>query len=325
MQDERDFPGAGEQPDVPEDVHDNDFGPEAAGVAAMAPPGGASSGGDPPPPYSEANSADPDDVNVIVDGIKVPYDVKDPVYWFRRLEVRMQTVGIGSQFWKRVALEQNLPPDLCACIKEYLILEQSEANTVYSDCKKTILEIYGPKPEENVAKAQRITLTGTPSEAGKQIRELICQKTPHFKDCCCSAIVAKHWRDVLPPEVRYSVASFDLQTQFDNAMAHADNVYRSVKAVATASAAATVAALSLDFTHDVAAYSEPKQQRQAAHSRPRWDYSNRDTWGKPDKDWKGQTPPKSVCFQHFRFGRRAHFCRSEQTCPWRDRTSTRPQ
>ena len=124
--------GGGPQHDVPEDVHDNDFGPEAAGVAAMAPPGGASSGGDPPPPYSEANSADPDDVNVIVDGIKVPYDVKDPVYWFRRLEVRMQTVGIGSQFWKRVALEQNLPPDLCACIKEYLILEQSEAKTVYS-------------------------------------------------------------------------------------------------------------------------------------------------------------------------------------------------
>ena len=40
MQYGRDFPGAGEQPDVPEDVHDNDFGPEAAGVAAMAPPGG---------------------------------------------------------------------------------------------------------------------------------------------------------------------------------------------------------------------------------------------------------------------------------------------
>ena len=144
--DEYDFP----------DVHDagpgaggRDFASKQGIDDVMTPAGGESSGGNPPPPpYSEANSADPADVNVIVDGIKVPYDVKDPVYWFRRLEVRMQTVGIGSQFWKRVALEQNLPPDLCACIKEYLILEQSEANTVYSDCKKTILEIYGPKPEE---------------------------------------------------------------------------------------------------------------------------------------------------------------------------------
>ena len=67
----------------------------------MTPAGGAESSGrnpPPPPPYSEANSPDPPDVNVIVDGIKVPYDVTDPVYWFRRLEIRMQTVGIGSQF-----------------------------------------------------------------------------------------------------------------------------------------------------------------------------------------------------------------------------------
>ena len=154
-----------------------------------------------------------------------------------------------------------MPPDLCACIKEYLILEQSEAKTVYSDCKRTILEIYVPKPEENIAKAQRLTLTdtptGTPSEAGKKIRELICQKTPHFKDCCCSAMVAKQWRDLLPPEVRYSVANFDLQTQFDKAMTHADNVYRSVKAVAAASVAASVAAVSLDVNRDMAADSGP--------------------------------------------------------------------
>ena len=101
--------------------------------------------------YSEEDKADPADVNKLVDGIKVPYDSKDPVYWFRCLEVRMQTVRVVSQFWKRVASEQNLLPKLCACIKQYLILEQSAAQTVYSDCKKTILEIYGPKPEANFA------------------------------------------------------------------------------------------------------------------------------------------------------------------------------
>ena len=63
-------------------------------------------------------------------------------------------------------------------------------------------------------------------------------------------MVAKQWRDLLPPEVRYSVANFDLQTQFDKAMTHADNVYRSVKAVAAASVAASVAAVSLDVNHD---------------------------------------------------------------------------
>ena len=132
------------------------------------------------------------------------------------------------------------------------------------------MKVYGPKPEENITKAQRIALTGTPSEAGKQIRELICQKTPHFKDCCCSAIVAKHWREVLPPEVRYSVANFDLQTQFNKAMAHADKVHQSVKAVAAASAAASVAAVSLDVNHGLDTDSGPKPQRRTARNRPRW-------------------------------------------------------
>ena len=307
-----------------------------------------SSGDDPPPTpppamaYSEEDKADPTDVNKLVDGIKVPYDVKDPVYWFRRLEIRMQTVGIGSQFWKRVALEQNLPPELCACIKEYLILEQSAAKTVYSDCKKTILEIYGPKPEANFATAQGIMMTGTPSEAGKRIRELICQKNPPLTDCCCAAAVGKLWRDVLPPPVRNQVANFDIKTQFKAAMDHADKVYHSAKMASGAGALVNqMAALSLDETlpalqQDVAAFkaSKKSQQRgQAAQSRPsstgqrrpKLDVNNRDTWGKPDKDWAGQTPPRSVCFQHYRFGKRAHFCRLNETCPWRDITAPRPQ
>merc|ERR1711923_30376 len=77
------------------------------------------------------------------------------------------------------------------------------------------------------------------------------------------------WRDLLPPDVRYSVANFDLQTQFDKAMAHADNVYRSVKAIAAASAAASVAAVSLDVNHSQPAYSGPKLQRRSARNRPR--------------------------------------------------------
>ena len=94
-----DFPGGAEHHGFVPDTGGRDFESEQGIDDVMTPAGGESSGGNPPPPpYSEANSADPADVNVIVDGIKVPYDVKDPVYWFRRLEIRMQTVGIGSQF-----------------------------------------------------------------------------------------------------------------------------------------------------------------------------------------------------------------------------------
>ena len=134
------------------------------------------------------------------------------------------------------------------------------------------------------------------------------------------------------------MATFDIKTQFKEAMAHADKVYNSAK---LALGANKVAALSLDeilpaLQQDVAAFKATKkaQQRgQNAQSRPnpagqrktKVDFNDRDTWGKPDKDWAGQTPPQSVCFQHYRFGKRAHFCRSKESCPWRDITTPRQQ
>ena len=66
----------------------------------------------------------------------------------------MQTAGIKSQFLKRVALESNLPPDMNSTIKDLLIKEQSDSATVYSDCKKRLLKIYGSSSEASVAKAQ---------------------------------------------------------------------------------------------------------------------------------------------------------------------------
>ena len=173
-------------------------------------------------------------------------------------------------------------------------------------------------------------MTGTPSEAGKQIRELICRKNPHFNECCCAAVVGKFWRDVLPPEVRNAVASFDLETEFDKALDHADNVFRSVKLGANPMVS-RVAAVSLDETlpalqHDVAAYkagAKPKQQkgqqqqqRRGPRKRKQYDPDDRDTWDKPHRDWAGKTPPQGVCMQHYRFGKSAHYCRLPDSCPW---------
>ena len=81
--------------------------------------GGGEGGSAPPPPramvnYADSNEADTDDVCTRADGIKVPYDKQDPVYWFRRLEIQMQLRKIKSQFWKQVVLEQNLPAEIIA-------------------------------------------------------------------------------------------------------------------------------------------------------------------------------------------------------------------
>ena len=135
-------------------------------------------------------------------------------------------------------------------------------------------------------------MTGTPSETGKTIRELICRKSPYFTNCCCTAVVRKFWRDILPPEVRTQVAHFDLTTQFEEAMDHADKVYWSIKPSGAQALVARVAAVGLDETlpalqHDVAAYKtkskQKSKQRQASNSatarrgKARRDPANRDT------------------------------------------------
>ena len=101
--------------------------------------------------FADENGVDGEDVYTKADGIRVPYDKKDPTYWFRRLEIQMRIRNIQSQFWKRIVLEANLPPDVNETIKDLLVKERNEAGSVYKDCKARILKIFGPKPEQDFA------------------------------------------------------------------------------------------------------------------------------------------------------------------------------
>merc|ERR1712173_54765 len=168
-------------------------------------------------------------------GIKVPYDPKDPVYWFRRLEIQMELRSIKSQFWKRIVLEANLPADINETIKDLLIKEKNSegAATVYKDCKARLLKIFGPKPEHDVTLAMGLVMTGLPSQAAKRVKELVCKR--NF-DCCCPAIVGKIWRDMLPKDVRLAVASYDLAKQWDEALDRADDVYNALQSFLKAEA-----------------------------------------------------------------------------------------
>ena len=172
--------------------------------------------------FADENGPDPEDVHTKADTIRVPYDKNDPIYWFRRLEIQMRIRKIQSQFWKRVVLEANLPPDLNETIKDLLVKEENEAGSVYKDCKARILKIFGPKPEEDFTLALKMTMEGLPSQAARRVKELICKR--NF-DCCCPAVVGKIWRDKLPEAVRLAVANHDLKTQWDGALDWADNVY----------------------------------------------------------------------------------------------------
>ena len=196
--------------------------------------------------FAEENGIDPEDVHTKAATIRVPYDKNDPIYWFRRLEIQMEIREIQSQFWKRIVLESNLPPDINETIKDLLVKERNEAGSVYKDCKARILKIFGPKPEEDFTLALKMTMEGLPSQAARRVKGLICKR--NF-DCCCPAVVGKIWRDLLPQAVRYAVANYNLATDFDQAMDHADNVYNAQKTVETVKTVETeVAAITLDET-----------------------------------------------------------------------------
>ena len=174
--------------------------------------------------FADINGIDPEDVHTKAATIRVPYDKNDPIYWFRRLEIQMEIREIQSQFWKRIVLESNLPPDINETIKDLLIKERNDKNagTIYRDCKARILKLFGPKPEEDFTLALEMPMEGLPSQVARRVKGLICKR--NF-DCCCPAVVGKIWRDKLPEAVRLAVANHDLKTQWDKALDWADNVY----------------------------------------------------------------------------------------------------
>ena len=51
-----------------------------------------------------------------------------------------------------------------------------------------------------------------------------------------------------------------------------------------------------------------------------FDINDRQTWGRYHSDFK-RNPPKTICFQHYRWGKQAHFCRGLGQCPWENYTA----
>jgi hypothetical protein len=262
--------------------------------------------------FADENGPDPADVHTKAATIRVPYDKNDPIYWFRRLEIQMELRDIRSQFWKRVVLEANLPAEVNETIKDLLIKERNSegAATVYKDCKARLLKVFGPKPEQDFTLALGLVMTGLPSQAAKRVKELVCKR--NF-DCCCPAVVGKIWRDMLPMDVRVAVASYDLAKEWDAALDRADDVYNALQSFLKADVK-EVAAVKVETT--------PELQRDVndVADVPDFDIDDRKTWGRYHSDFK-RRPPNNICFQHYRWGKQAHFCRALGQCPWESYTA----
>ena len=279
--------------------------------------------------FDKQNEADEKDAGKQAQQIHLPFDraEDDLDYWLQRLEARLEFAGVKSQWLKRICLENLLPPDYSTCIKDLLAKKKTGAgNTIYFECKTRLLKVHGKKPETNFIEAQNMVLTDLPSTAGKKMRDLICQQSTKLTNCCCATTLGVHWRALLPPLVRASMAGHCLKTQFEDAMDHADEVFNSMKNPGGASAA-TVSAVTanLDETQpalDLTAAVNLKKWNNQGRGRGRGQ-SQRGPGNQKGRDAKPktglqekETPPKGVCSNHARHGKQACYCANLDGCPW---------
>ena len=109
--------------------------------------------------------------------IKLAFDRKDIKAWLTRLEIRLEFAGVRSQWLKRLCLENILPEDIAHACKDLFCLAKTEAgDEIYKQCKTRLLTVFGPKPEEDYLKAQSLVMTGLPSLAAKELRNLMCHQ-----------------------------------------------------------------------------------------------------------------------------------------------------
>ena len=294
--------------------------------------------------YDVADEADLKDAATEARSIKVSFDRKDVKSWLQRFEIRLEFAGVRSQWLKRLCLENILPEDVANTCKEYFIQPKSTADKdIYKKCKTRILEVYGPKPEEDFFKAVNFVMTGLPSDAAKEIRDLVCEKQKPLESCCCAKQVGAVWRKLLPPTVRASVAAMDLKTNFDATIKHADHVFNSLKvaqpvALVTPRKPPTASARPADLdtsadapaldpmaalTSEIAAlrkdFKSAKKPKGVANS-GQGAQKGRGAAGKPQSRGRGKPhpdgPPENACLIHWKHGRGAFYCLEPDTCDW---------
>ena len=125
---------------------------------------------------------------------------------------------------------------------------------------------------------------------------------------------------MLPKDVRVAVASYDLAKQWDEALDRADDVYNAMQSfLKTEADVKEVAAVKVD--EKPPDKTAPELQLDVADV-PDFDINDRQTWGRYHRDFK-RKPPKQICFQHYRWGKQAHFCRGLGQCPWESYTAPR--
>ena len=309
-----------------DDLSDSDNSYESAGdMTNPGDPQASGSGNRPgadPVEFEDVNEADGPEVLNKLANITVPWD-KDVNYFFFDLEMRMELVAIRSQWYKRIVLANNLPPQVRPELKSLLKKNKAQAgNTIYRDLKYKVIELFGPREEEAFEAASQLIMTGKPSAFAKELVDHLCKCDPPLQ-CCAAPTVSALWRRQLPPVVRAAIAGKSLSTHFADVIKLADDVHAS-----QATGAANVAAVAAAVDEDVAAFKQPNKQKprgggtagRGQNSRRRG--KRRGGNNSSDRGERHESnPPPECCRLHWQHGPNAYYCLNKATCPMKDQCS----
>ena len=281
-------------------------------------------------PYDTADEADPTDVHSKAATIKLEFNVKEVKFWFQQLEAKMRFAGIKSQWTKMQIVVSILPVDIASEIKDLLCVSEPTTtgeNTCYIDCKKRLMEIYGPREEDAFDKATQLIMTSSPSHLCRQIIGIVCPKHPKLVECCSIGMISGLWRSKIPKDVRTAVAGMSLGggnleavLRLADAVYHANHKKPQVAGISGGATAddPSVAAFNRN-SGNKANKGQKKNQGQNQNA------GNTTQARRKNKKKSSDNPPDTVCNNHYEYGKQAYCCLNPFECPWKEFIVPRPK
>ena len=265
---------------------------------------------------AEYDTTDEADVNPKME-FRLEFNHEDPELWFATLERNMLTRGIKSQLSKEAVLVANLPAKVQTVCRSLLTARHSA--TAYKDMKTRILQHFGPKDTEMLAKAESLRLEGKPSELALKLLQTLqcCDDKP---TCKLQTMAKGYWLRQLPGTVAALFADVGLKINdreaLDKLLQRADESYAQftmadgvTRQPAVAELTKEVDALNAKGRPSHATSCDSKQPKPA----------------KKDKDTKSKTLVNGICYIHAKYGVQATKCALPEKCLHRNQIAPKSE
>ena len=279
--------------------------------------------------FDTENGTDEAGAHSKLSSVKVTYDPKDLEFFFINLESAMAYAGIKSQQSKRFCLLGILPNDVKTQFKG-VIKASAAGQQGYKTVKDAVIEVFGPKPGDDFAKAAKLLLGDKPSMLANEIISLICKHATPLQTCCCEGAVLYLWTRQLSGPVKTRIAGKSIKDPDDlkEVLKLADAVHATrnttsgqVAALGTDSSGQEVSAMTRTRGRGGArGRGRGRGQGGANQARQNGATQSSQSWGPRSPD----NPPDGCCRAHWKWGLSAYYCSDRAVCPWKDRIMPRP-